>query len=290
MRRLLPLLLLVSLAAPAGDPPLPSVDDPPDLAMGAVGDFAVIVGVPTYPFIPARPVAYAQQDAQAMVRFVEESRGVPADRVRLLLGNDATRERMLQVLTEAGTRTGANGVVWLYFAGHGSADPDTGERILLPVDAQEDALSFRAKGVRVDEAVRAASAGGARVVVIADACYTGVGKGRFSVDMDWLPPEASVAELTATKSGEVAMPLDAAKHGAFTFAMLGALRGWADGTGGPKDGVVTMAEAAAYTSSALDAMGFDQQDPFPAYAGGMTDQFALVSKGRGVFDSGDHLA
>ena len=270
MRRLLPLLLLVSLAAPAAEPALPSVDDPPDLAMGQTKDFAVVIGIPTYPFI-SKPVAWAEQDARSMARFLQESRGVPSDRVRLVLGQEAKRERIEQVLAEAGRVTGADGVVWLFFAGHGSAHPDSKERILLPVEASETTESFRTDGLLVDDAVKLASAHGAKVMVIADACYSGVGPGRFSVDMDWLPPEASVAELTATKSGEVAMPLDSAKHGAFTYVMLGALRGWADGVGGPKDGVVTMAEATAYTSKALDSMGFDTQDPYPAYAGGMTD-------------------
>jgi len=69
MRRFLPLLLLVSLAAPAADPTLPSVDDPPDLAMGQTKDFAVVVGIPSYPFI-AKPVAWAEQDARPMARFL----------------------------------------------------------------------------------------------------------------------------------------------------------------------------------------------------------------------------
>jgi len=189
------------------------------------------------------------------------------------------------VLAEAGRATRSDGVVWLYFAGHASVLPTNGERVLLPLEASETTESLLSAGLLVDDAVKLASARGAQVMVIGDTSYNRVGAGSPAVEVDWLPPTASVTELTATRSGVVATPLDSVKHGAFAYVLLGALRGWADGVGGPKDGVVTAAEAMAYTTSALDAMGFDAQDPYLDYAGEMADPFALVSRGRGVFEA-----
>ena len=135
MRRLLPLLWLVSLDAPAAEPfgaSLASVDDPPDLAMGQTKDFAVVIGIPSYPLI-AGPVAWVEEGAWVMAWLYKEYRGVPADRVSLVLGSDATRAGIEQALTEAGQATGPDGVVWVGFAGDGARHPDTQDNTLLPV-------------------------------------------------------------------------------------------------------------------------------------------------------------
>lgn len=282
MRRLLPLLWLVSLDAPAAEPfgvPLPSVDDPPDFAMGQTQDFAVVIGIPSYPLIPG-PVAWAEEDARAMARFFLESRGVPADRVRLLLGADATRAGIVQALTEAGQATGPDGVVWVYFAGRGATDPDAQDPVLvlLPVDASETTESQSASGLAWRELDRLVGARGARFVEIID--------GRQGDDAarsgGWPAAPSAVGPLATTPAEVVTSVQPYPQHGVFTYFVLGALRGWADGVGGPRDGEVTVVEAFDFLGVLWNAAWFAESG---ARLGVPEDHPVWVNKRFGSFEA-----
>jgi hypothetical protein len=58
--------------------------------------------------------------------------------------------------------------------------------------------------------------------------------------------------------GEVAVDLPSAAHGAFTWAVLGALRGWADGVRGRPDTRVSADEADRWVADTLADLGVDQ--------------------------------
>ncbi|MFT6146250.1 MAG: hypothetical protein ACJAZO_005401 [Myxococcota bacterium] len=93
------------------------------------------------------------------------------------------------------------------------ADPRSGERVLLGVDAQAERDAFAARGVTVEDLEDAASAGGADVSLIIDACFTGGGRDgdalvpgvRRVIPTSWSTP-SGVTEWSATQPSQWASP------------------------------------------------------------------------------------
>jgi hypothetical protein len=215
---------------------------------------AVVIGFERYAALPTVP--YATRDAAAFASFVQRTLQCPAPTV---LGDHATRDDVLAALTAAGKQPGVH-TVWVYFAGN--AATVTRPVLLLP-DAPADASQLEAHGVALADVRSLARAGGAELVLVVDAAFEGrsrsgqdliVGK-RFPPMSPTLVDPGSIEWLAATP-GEVAGPLELAEHGAFTWALLGALRGWADQ---PRpDARVSAAEADRFVLDALDHLGVDQ--------------------------------
>ncbi|TVQ94730.1 MAG: hypothetical protein EA397_01090 [Deltaproteobacteria bacterium] len=253
------------LAGVASATELPDLMKPLRSGERAAGDVAVVIGIESYPF--ASDVPYAARDAQAMYTWLLHTRGISQDRIRLLDGG-ASREDMIEASTWAGELAGPDATVWFTFAGHGAADPSTGERVLLGDDVRRQASSITHRGVAVSELRRAAGAGGAEVFMLVDACYAGVGRDgeellagtRFLVPVAEVNPEMRGIEWSAAGPNQLTGPLEPAEHGAFTYFAIGAMRGWADGfLDGSPDGQVTADEARAYVNHALRVAGVDDQ-------------------------------
>ncbi|MEQ1568628.1 MAG: hypothetical protein ABMA64_23520 [Myxococcota bacterium] len=246
---------------------LPSIDEPVRTAVRSTGDSAVIVGIEDYFVLPDVP--YAERDASAFYDFAVYTRGIPPERVSRLVG-PVSRERLVAAIDEAGARTGPEGTVFVYFAGHGAASPSTGERMVLGADAQADLATFEARGVAVAELGRRAAAGGGNALVVLDTCFSGRTRGgdalvegkRFAVPAGASAPPERVVEWAAAGADQWSSPLEEARHGAFTYLAIGALRGWADGERtGERDGVVTLEEASLYVDRGLSALALHDQRP-----------------------------
>jgi hypothetical protein len=258
--------LFVPAPQPVAVVTLPSIDGPLRTGASAPKDSAVVVGLEDYAFIADVP--YARRDADAFQSFLLYSRGVPSHRIRNLTSGAV--EHIRSAVEAAGRETGAGGRVWVYFAGHGAASPVTRERMLLGDDVRSDATSFEARAVTVSELEKLASVGGAEVVLVLDTCFAGVGRGggalmanaRFSVPAFVAPTTPTVWEWNAAGPNQLSGPLDEARHGAFTYFAVGALRGWADGElSGVRDGRVTAEEAQVYVTRALRARQVHDQAP-----------------------------
>ena len=271
--RLMVALLCLLIALPAlgqdseAKDALPSIDSPLRSGQSASADTAVVIGFEQYPYLKL-PVPYAGRDARAFMDFLVYTRGVPKDRIELI--DSADRAGIERALREAGSRLGEGGTVWVYFAGHGAASPDTGERLLLADDVRSDPDDFVKSGVPLASVPSLVGAGDSPVVMIIDACYTGTARsgkalidgGRMAVPGRHLTALRQTALWTAASADQVAGPLNPAEHGAFTYFAIGALRGWADGElSGRPDGQVTADEAQAYVSRALRSADLRSQDP-----------------------------
>jgi len=281
------LLLALAMLAPAhATETWPDIDTPLRTEASAPNDAAVVIGNEKYTDVA--DVAYAGADADAFRSFLLYTRGVPQDRVQVL--DNASPRQMEESVKEAASQVGAGGVLWVYYAGHGAAHPVNKERVLLGRGAVLDPnpVLFEEGVVPLETLKQAAAAARGEAVFIVDACYSGTGRtgdalgdGRFAV-----PPSydamSEVIEWTATQPDEVASPLHAAGHGAFTYFAVGALRGWADGELGKKDGAVSLSEAQAYVSTSLRAVG--QREQTPAVVG--NDAMALVDS-RGLESAPD---
>ena len=261
------LLTVPSAAARDQANPWPDIDAPLRTGLVAEHDHAVVIGIERYPFL-ALDVPYARRDAESFKDFLVYSRGIPRQQIQFL--DEANRDQIEEAVRWAAERTPSEGTVWVYFAGHGAASASTGHRLLLGDDVRDDIARFEKGGITLEEVQVLASTGGARLVLIVDACYAGVSRsGKPLVEgARPLVPKSAVAThghtvvWTAAGPDEIAGPLDPVRHGAFTYFAIGALRGWADGEiDGRQDGRISVAEASAYVERALRSVELRDQRP-----------------------------
>jgi hypothetical protein len=259
------LAVLLSLAALAA--PLPAVDEPLRTGARAPHDAAVVVGIEDYTHIADVP--WASRDAQAFYRLLVYTIGLPAARVRLL-DQGASHEMIREALEAAAAQAGSKGRVWFYFAGHGAASSRDGARMILGQDVRAEVAAFDSRGLTMDEIEDIVGAHGSELLLVMDTCYTGrdragsslVEGGRFAVPAYATRAAPRVVAWTAAGPNELAQPLDRVGHGAFTYFVIGALRGWADGQiSGERDGQVTLEEASLYVTDALAAAQLHNQHP-----------------------------
>jgi tetratricopeptide (TPR) repeat protein len=278
------LALLPLLPSPVAHAETPDVNVKIRTGLRSTADAAVVVGIESYPFLPAVP--YAQRDADAFYNFLVYTRGVSPTRVSLLT-NDPTAGDVREALKLRAAEVGPGGTLWVYFAGHGAADPETGERLLLGVDVQPKVTSLNdTQTYSLDELhALARTSPAAHVVAVVDACYTGTGRDgkvllegkRFAVPAYATQNvDPKVITWTAAGPAETSGPFEPGQHGLFTYFVVGALRGWADGEfDDRRDGVVTLAEARQFVYDAVRTVGGGEQNP--AFEGTAPETERLVS-------------
>ena len=255
------LFVLLSFALSA----TPDIDNPLKTGATARYDAALVISIEDYAFIPDVP--YAKRDGEAFYNFLVYTRGIPSDRVKLLTGPN--REQILREAEALSKEVGNQGTFWVYFAGHGAASTTTGERILLGVDVMNDPQVFQDRAVDLS-ALRNSAKDAGKIMLVLDTCYAGVGRSgseliagpRFAVPAYASASASTVAEWNAASANQLSGPLEPAEHGAFTYFVVGAMRGWADGeVTGQADGVVTLNEAELYVSRALRTAVDRTQEP-----------------------------
>jgi len=197
---------------------------------------ALVVGINRYASGGIPPLAYAENDAREVARILKDLYGF--DNVTLLVGADATRDRIVEALANLQDRSLVSpddGVV-IYFSGHGQTIPTaSGEQgYLLPVDAVvnlgdiHNAAPFRRYAIRMDDLRSDADAIQARhVLFLVDACYSGYLSSKALEESPEIVnalryPARQV--ITAGTKGERAVEHNAWGHGAFTYKLLERLR------------------------------------------------------------------
>jgi formylglycine-generating enzyme required for sulfatase activity len=248
----------------------PSLADVPSKAPGGgQDDAAVVIGIEKYAFLTGIPGAKA--NALAWERWMRDVRQVPGERVHVLTDNDGTREKILTHVRKAAAGVQKGGTLWIVFIGHGAPSRDKradgqDDGVLVGVDAQQDPDGFYVRAVAQGDVVgvaREAAARGANPVVILDACFSGQDASGASLlpgRMVALPASlarvADVMVLSAGRAKEMAGPLPGPAdrpRPAFSYLLLGGLRGWAD-AGAPGDGRVTPGEALTYVRTVFNKL------------------------------------
>ncbi|MBL8923713.1 MAG: caspase family protein [Myxococcaceae bacterium] len=221
-------------------------------------DVALIVGIEKYAFV--EKVAGAKQNALDWNDYLK-ARGATT---YLLLDNEATDERIMEAAKKVAADAHEGKRVWFIFIGHGAPMPPKtgpdgklteGESGLVAVDAQQDAKSLQNRSVPLSAVLAELSKGPQReTVAVVDACFSGkTSSGSLAPGLQPLialrsVAKARVVQMTAGKSDEFAGPLPGYGRPAFTYLMLGALKGWGDAN---TDGVVTSREAVDYAQDVL---------------------------------------
>jgi hypothetical protein len=245
----------------------PSLSAPLPKAGGGEADTAVVVAVEHYAFLAEIPGA--AQNGADWVDWLVRVRGVSSSKVRLLRDRQATRERIEQELKLAADGVGTGGTVWVVFIGHGAPSGDGSDGLFLGADTQPELESLVTRGLPQQEIVRRLAPTKSSLVVF-DACFSGRthdGKGPLVEGMQsTLPVRRKSTSGTAVLSSSetFAGPLPGAPRPAFSYLLLGALRGWGDGN---HDGAVTVDEAVTFARDALLA-GPSGSERLPSRRGG----------------------
>jgi len=194
--------------------------------------WAVVIGINRYQSPRVPPLRYAVSDARS-VETALRAQGFAAQRITVLLENDATKSRIETVLgDELKQRVGREDRVLVFFAGHGVTDTlRSGEEegYLLPVDGDPDRLFGSAISM---SALRQISdrLPARQILYVVDACYSGFAAYNRSIAtglLDEMVKRNAIQILTAGRKGDQSQ--EKAGHGVFTEVLLRGLQGDAFG-------------------------------------------------------------
>jgi hypothetical protein len=241
----------------------PDLSDPANVEPSGADDVALIVSIEDYAFLP--DIAGATQNAAAWERFLRRDLGVKT--VLVLKDQQAVREEILQFAKRAAGAANVGGRVWFVFIGHGAPNKSGDDGLLIGADGQQTMSSMMARSVSRAELLEVLKSGKqADTVALLDACFSGrdaTGSALAKGVQPVLPVNATLATpdntavLTAASANEVAGQLPDAERPAFSYLVLGAMRGWAD----DGDGEVTVDEAVSFARSELLGVSGRQQTP-----------------------------
>lgn len=233
-------------------------------AQASSKDVAVIIAIEDYAFLPDVPGAVA--NASAWESYFRNSRGM--SEVYVLTNQQASAEEIKRFAAQAVQNADAEGSLWFIFIGHGAALKDGSDGALIGMDAQQTVVSIGARSIPRSELVSQLEKGKqAQTVVILDACFSGrdpqgnlLAEGTQPVVPVQGVPSAiakGTVILSAAGGDEVAGQLPGLQRPAFTYMLLGAMRGWA--TNG--EGEVSADQALLWTQQQFRNLKGRQQTP-----------------------------
>ena len=207
---------------------------------------------------------YADRDAEELYKLLlsPSGGGFEQDHIKKLINEQATKSEIGRVLGSFLKKPAREDLLIIYFACHGSPDPDRPENVYLltfdtdPLDIAGTALPMEDIELSIRRNLLAE-----RIVILADACHSAaiggaIGRRMATNDAQVINTylqgisnaKAGVALLTSAETSETAQEHEKwnGGHGVFTYFLLEGMKGGADGYGRPKDGMVTVGELFDY--------------------------------------------
>lgn len=225
--------------------------------------YAVVIGISHYREESIPQVPYAVRDAQAFASLLESHAGLPKSHIRLLTDAKATVGDFRNYLGDwLRMRVKAESVVYVYYAGHGSPNPNTGEGYIVPWDGHPDFPSglFPLK----DFYEMLSTLNVKEVIVLLDSCFSGY-SGRSVLPKGTRPIGISadkqlstgVIVLAAASGSQRSSDYEKVQHGLFTHYILTGLKGEADQD---DDRIVTLKELYAYVRKNVSNTAIEELD------------------------------
>ncbi|WP_333776464.1 caspase family protein [Streptomyces sp. IBSBF 3136] len=202
---------------------------------------ALLVGIDDYPADVARPLGGCANDIAEAGRLLTDLAGGRAD-VRVLADAGATVAAVADAVLEHLGSAGPGDTALLWFSGHGTEETATGDDLLIEATGRNQALVC-VDGPLPDKRLGAlldrVAAGGAQVVAVLDCCHSGGATRKPELAVRYAPPRpgwdlggrgpggpARHVLLAASRLNEPSYEgwFDGRRHGAFTHALVGAVR------------------------------------------------------------------
>lgn len=212
--------------------------------------YAVIVGVENYRDLPK--VDFATRDAETIKRYLIKMLGYPEEHIVLRTNERATKADF-QAYFENWLKNNVDrdGEVFVYYAGHGAPEPQSGKSFLVPYDGNPSFLETTA--YPLDRLYKALSElPTSHIIVVLDSCFSGAG-GRSVIAKGIRPAVITVdnpimaikniSVLVAAQGNQISSSYQEGRHGLFTYFFLKGLMGEADANG---DGQIELKEVFEY--------------------------------------------
>ena len=223
---------------------------------------------------------FADHDATAVAHILkgQEGRLFSEVFVKTLINQDCTRAAVMESLTSHLGKAGPDDVVFIFIAGHGVRQKQTGSYYFLTYNA--DATNLIYEGLKwsdFEEAMKILSKNVNKVVLALDTCHAGSMKAylrgvQAGEDLATVLKQATgFYILASSKPGEESierehfrLPVDKEGHGAFTYALLKGISGEANLDA---DGYVSIHELFKYVAKLVPRITEGRQHPYSRIEG-----------------------
>lgn len=192
-------------------------------------DVAVVIGIEKYQNVPKSD--FSKNDAGIVKEYLK-ALGFRERNIEFIADEKATKssiEKSIEAWIPNRLKSGSK--VFIYYSGHGSPDPQTGEAYIVPYDGDPNYLpvtGYPLKRLYDKLAILKAK----EVIVVLDSCFSGAG-GR-SVLAKGVRPLVMITEgsmlasnmavLTATQGAQISTSSTEKQHGIFTYYFLKAIK------------------------------------------------------------------
>jgi len=229
--------------------------------------YALVIGITGYPHFPqSKRLKFADDDAKLFYDFImtKEGGSFPSVNIRRLYNHEAKRENIIKEINWLRKRVEFEDLVYIFFAGHGWVDNNTGLAYFMPYDA--DPNYPEDKGFRTDRFVEMLriQINSKYLILFTDACHSGSvyssGSARGGINnITWAfnkawkeafkGVDAICMAFLASSSNQRSYedPNLGGGHGLFSWYLVEGMQGASDGAvTGKKDGVVRAGELYRY--------------------------------------------
>lgn len=228
--------------------------------------WAVVIGINNYQSWPK--LEYAANDAKAVAEHLETKLGFPKQNIITLYDQDATSERIIEMLgyqLADPKKVKENDRVFVFYAGHGmTRELPNGKALgyLIPVDAATD--KFQNRAISMTQINDFSSLIPAKhIYFVMDSCYSGLALTRAGVSVgqslnyiNQISNRKARQILTAGGADQQVSDGGPNGHSIFTWTFLQALDGLADTD---NNGYVTASEIGTYVSPVVSS--YAEQTP-----------------------------
>ncbi len=188
--------------------------------------WAVVVGVARYAHMPV--LKYADDDAYQIYAFLKSPEGgaISDQQIKVLIDEDASRQKIIDALQEQFGKADGNDVVMLYYSGHGV------NGAFLPIDF--DGYNNKLYHEEINQIMEDSEA--KHKLCMIDACYAGSmtdAKADFSTSLNKFysileAEKGGAAFILSCKNREVSLEDSGLRQGIFSHYLIRGLKGEAD--------------------------------------------------------------
>lgn len=257
--------------------------------------WAVVIGINDYKAWPK--LQYAVNDAKSVAEHLSSKLGFGKENIIALYDQDATSERITEVLgyqLADPKRVGENDRVFVFYAGHGATrDMPNGKSLgyIIPVDA--DAEKYQNRAISMTQLNDFSALIPAKhVYFVMDSCYSGLALTRAGMSVgqsvnyiQQITGRKARQILTAGGADQQVSDAGPGGHSVFTWTFLQAIEGLADTD---NNGYVTASELGTYVAPVVSSYS-DQTPAFGNMLGSEGGDFVFKVQSNAVAEINQKL-